>query len=271
MPRRRMVDPFFWNDRKVGKLSRDERSLILGCVGHADDDGRLEADPSYLKAMIFKYDEDLDSAVVKELRDSCLSKMQSWPANHPYRMVLYTSSDEEYIFFPAWGATNKPSHPTESQLPAPPPELIPIFSSPCPEELAKPSGVAPSQSRSGQSSQGKVRLDESREVQEDFTNYLNSEKDLTDFLTQTLTEYLPRGPTHVMSVVKKLWLQGTSQEIGEDVFQVVYLALRKYPPRVLAKSLVKGMRYSPNKVKPAKYIQTVFDEQMREYEKEHPP
>jgi len=82
-----MVDPFFWNDRKVGKLSRDERSLIVGCVGHADDEGRLEADPAYLKAMIFKYDEDLDSAVVKKLRDSCLSKMQSWPPNHPYRMV----------------------------------------------------------------------------------------------------------------------------------------------------------------------------------------
>ena len=268
MPRRRMVDPFFWNDRKVGKLSRDERSLIVGCVGHADDEGRLEADPAYLKAMIFKYDEDLDSAVVKKLRDSCLSKMQSWPPNHPYRMVLYTSSDEEYIFFPAWGATNRPSHPTESQLPAPPPELLPIFSSPSPEELTKPSGVTPSQSRSGQSSQGKVSIGQVSEVQEDFANFLNSETDLTDFLTKTLTKYLPRGPTWAVEVLHKLWKQALGQPMSQSVFNLTAQAVKKYPVPVLARSYVKAIKYGGGKTGSWKYLDKILEEQMQ---KEHPP
>ncbi|GAI89517.1 unnamed protein product, partial [marine sediment metagenome] len=84
MPRRRMVDPLFWDDHYIATLTRDERILVLGCTGNADDEGRLKAHPAYLKASIFMYDDDLDASDVEKLRDSCLTKMKPWPNTHPY-------------------------------------------------------------------------------------------------------------------------------------------------------------------------------------------
>lgn len=285
MPRRRMIDPFFWDDHKVGKLSRDERSLIVGCVGHADDEGRLEANPPYLKATIFKYDDDLDNAAVKKLRDSCLDKMQSWPADHPYRMVPYSSSDEEYICFPAWDTTNRPSHPTKSRLPAPSPEPLPIFSSASPEEITKPSREAPPQSRSGQSSQGKDSIGQVSVVQEDFAKFLDSENDLTDFLMTTLNKHMsagrqrarqsPEGATPEreravaaqwgMPIIEKFWTQATGGKLSGGVWQGAYAALQKYPVEIVARAFVKAGPYGGGKHKSWKYIQTIIDEEMEKH------
>lgn len=293
MPRRRMIDPFFWDDHKVGKLSRDERSLIVGCIGHADDEGRLEANPPYLKATIFKYDDDLDNAAVKKLRDSCLAKMQSWPANHPYRMVPYSSSDEEYICFPAWDATNRPSHPTKSRLPAPSPELLPILSSASPEDIAKPSGESPEglRPRSGQSSQGKGSIGQVSAVQEDFTKFLDLENDLTDFLMTTLTKNICAGRARALEaggdpggagpgeltpeteaavrmnwgiqVLKKCWKDGVGEDMPTAIFDGARKALKQYPLEVVAKAFAKGVRYKGGKHKSWKYIQTIIDEEIQ--------
>lgn len=261
MPRRRMTDPFFWSDHKVGRLSRDERSLVAGCMGHSDDKGRIEANPAYLKAMIFKYDDDLDNTAVKDLRDSCLKKMQSWPTTHPYRMVLYSNADEEYIFFPAFNATNKPSHPTESQLPPPPLESLPIFSREEHEPLPTSAGNTPSQVRSGQSSLGKVREGQGRGVQEDFTKFLDSEKDLTDFLTQTLEIYAGRGAVWLLEVLKKLWQQAIGEPMKQPVFELTLNAVKKYPIPVLARAYVKAVKYKGGKYSSYKYIEKILEEQ----------
>ncbi len=278
MPRRRMIDPFFWNDRKLARLSRDERSLVIGCVGHADDEGRLEADPAYLKAMIFKYDEDLDNTAVQELRDKCLSEMSTWPPTHPYHMVLYQSSDEEYIFFPNWNVTNRPSHPSKSQLPPPPPESLPIFSRASPEEHPKASAL-------GQSSQGKGSIGQVSAVQEDFAKFLVSEKDLTDFLLTTLTKYISAGRARALEaeggpdklspeteakvrmswgiqVLEKCWKDGVGEDIPTRIFEGARGALKDYPLEVVARAFAKGVRYKGGKHKSWKYIQTIIDEEM---------
>lgn len=255
MPRRRMIDPFFWNDRKVGKLSRDGRSLIVGCVGQADDDGRLQADPAFLKSAIYKYDDDLDPTAVKELRDKCLSEMSTWPPTHPYRMVLYQSSDEEYIFFPSWNATNRPSHPSKSQLPPPPPESLPIFSGIPPEELPKPSAL-------GQVSQVKGSIGQVSAVQEDFRKYLDSEKDLTDFLTTTLTKYMPRGPTWTVEVLQQLWVQALGDRMKSAPLEVTLMAAKTYPVPVLARAYTKAVKYRGGKYNTAKYLEKILKEQM---------
>jgi len=266
-----MMDPFFWSDHKVGRLTRDERTLVLGCIGHTDDKGRLEANPAYLKAMIFKYDDDLDITSVKELRDACLDKMQPWPVNHPYRMLLYCNTGEEYIFFPNFSATNKPSHPTESQLPSPPPDILPTFSGEKPEELQTSSGESPSQVRSGQSSLGQVRLGQVRAVQEDFTKFLDSEKDLTDFLMTRLKEYMPAAPQQAMSVVKQMWRQVTNVEMDSSSFQAIFPKLKTCPLQTFAASVVKSAKYSIGKKKPANYILAVFDDQMKGETRERSP
>lgn len=269
MPRRRMLDPSFFDDTDIAKLTRDERLFLLGCIRNADDDGRLNGHPAYLKAEVFMYDEDIDLERMRQIKDSTLEKMQAWQQDNLWRLIPYHNADHDYLYFPRWSQQQRPSHPTPSKLPEPP--ALPNHSRITPEPVPSDAGVTPPQSSVGQSSLGKVSIVKSSGVLEDFTEFLHSESDLTDFLTTTLTKYLPRGPTQTMPVLKKLWLQATRQEMDGDVFQVVYMSLQKYPLPVLAKSLVKGVKYSPGKVKPAKYLQTVFEEQMKEYEKEHPP
>ncbi len=175
MPRRRMIGPDFWNDHHVGTLSRDERVFLLGCVGNADDEGRLIGHAAYLKAGIFMYDDDLTTTQVQEMKQGCLDKMASWPITHPYRLTPYQNSNEEYLFFPNWGEHQKPSHPAKSKLPAPSLETLPIFSQQSHEEVPKDSRESPSQDRLGQSSLGKVSLGKVSAVPEDFTRYLSKE------------------------------------------------------------------------------------------------
>jgi hypothetical protein len=259
-----MIDPDFWNDGRVKRLSPTERLLFIGMVSHADDEGRLLADPAFLRSKIFPYD-DFTLEDIKSMRDHILKTNPN--------LQLYQNAGEDYLYFRKWPRYQKPSHPQPSKLPQPPELLEPVqeqSQEPIPEQDQPQTRTIPSQVRLGQSSLGKVRLGKVRAVPEDFTEFLHSEKDLTDFMTTTLTEYMPRGPTQVMPVIQKLWLQA-GREMSKDVFQVVYSSLQKYPIPVLAKSLVKAVKYSPGKTKPANYIQTVFKEQMKEYEKERPP
>lgn len=271
MPRRRMIGPEFWDDEYVGKLTDTERVSIMGCLGNADDEGRLKGSGAYLKAAIFMYDDEKTPDSCSNLKQTLIHKMESWPLNHPYLIIGYQNTEAEYLCFPNWPQTNKPSHPTTSKLPPPPLETLPIFSSEPQEDRPTPSGDPPSQVSLGQSSLGKDRLGKVSVVQEDFTKLLDNEQDLTDYLTTTLTHYMPLGPTQLMPVIKKLWLQGTGREMSGDVFQVIYMSLSKYPLPVLVTSMVKSVKYSVGKRKPANYIQSVLNEQMKEYEKSHPP
>lgn len=158
MPRRRMIDPVFWDDHYIGMLSRDERLFLIGCIGNADDEGRLKGHPAYLKASIFMYDDDLSTTAIQEIKGSCLEKMANWPRVHPHRLVMYQNSSEEYLAFPNWSDTQKPSHPTPSKLPAAPPDVLSTSSSSSPDDFESNSGEAPPQYSVGKYSVGKVSV-----------------------------------------------------------------------------------------------------------------
>lgn len=110
MPRRRMMDPSFFDDTHVARLTRDERLFLLGCIRNSDDEGRLKAHPAYLKAEIFMYDEDIDLEKMTQIRDATLEKMKGWPKDNLWRMILYQSSDDVSFTFPI-GFSSR-SHPT---------------------------------------------------------------------------------------------------------------------------------------------------------------
>ena len=243
-----MIAPSFWDDHYIGKLSSDERLFILGCVSSADDEGRLKkVNPAYLKAAIFMYD-DKDVSAVQNLKESCLSKMEAWPENHPYRMVPYQNAGEDYLCFPRWGDTQRPSHPTKSKLPTPPPEVLPLFSRETPEALKQPSRETPPQSSL---------------VQEDFTEFFDSETDLTDFLTTTLAKYASRGAVWLSEVLRQFWGQRTGGEMSDTVFQVAYTAVKDHPPDVLARAFVKAAKYGRGKTNPARYLRKVLEEKAK--------
>jgi hypothetical protein len=266
-----MIEPTIWEDHYVAELSRDERLLLLGCVSNADDEGRLRGHPAYLKAAIFMYDADLTPEKIEELRQCCLNKMQAWPKSHPLLLLPYENSNQEYLVFPNWLDIQKPSHPSKSKLPAPPLETLPIFSREPTEPLTKGSREIPSQSRSGQSSLGQFSLGQVSVVQEDFTKYLDSEKDLTDFLTMTLTKYMPRGPIWAVEVLCKLWQQCVGQEMNQAVFELTNKVVKEYPVPVLAGSYVKAVKYRGGKRGSPKYLDKILKEQAAKESNKGPP
>lgn len=273
MARRRMIDPFFRSDPTMGSLPLVERFFILSCVSQADDEGRLEGHPASLKAEIFRYDDDLDKNAVKELRDSCLAKMKDWPPTHPYLIALYSNSHQEFLCFPNWGATNKPSHPTKSQLPAPPLELLPIFSRTSPEELANPpaqaeaslsrtspEGLAPppgtGQVRSVKSSLSKVNVG-------DFTKIVD-ETEMTDTLIGLLLSAAagPGPRLREAAILKEFWRQLIGEEMNSIIYQFTITATQDYPPAVLARAYAKAVKYKGGKTGSYKYIDVILKEEM---------
>lgn len=113
MPRQRFIHPDFWKDPTIGKLSPIERLFFIGCFSNADDEGRLPGDPSYLKAIIFPYD-NFSQRKVKLIRDRVVSICRN--------LVLYQVDGQEYLAFRKWHEYQKPRYPKASKCP-PPPEI----------------------------------------------------------------------------------------------------------------------------------------------------
>jgi len=107
-----MIDPDFWTDSKLGKANRDERLLFIGLFSNADDEGRIMAEPAYLKSIIFPYDDDITSSHVKEMRDHL--------AQINRNVTLYENSGEPYIQLQKWSTHQKPRYPKPSRFPPPP-------------------------------------------------------------------------------------------------------------------------------------------------------
>lgn len=57
MARIRTIKPKFWDDLKVGRLSRDARLLYIGMWNFADDCGVIIGDLIWLKSKVFPYDQ----------------------------------------------------------------------------------------------------------------------------------------------------------------------------------------------------------------------
>ena len=56
MARKRMIDPSIWTSESFMSLRNRQRLLFIGLISHADDYGKLKADPKSLKAKIFAGD-----------------------------------------------------------------------------------------------------------------------------------------------------------------------------------------------------------------------
>ena len=267
----------------MAQLSRDERLYLIGCLRNADDEGRLIGHPAYLKSEIFRYDEDIDLARMEEIKAATIEKMRTWRPENVWLLKDYKNGNHDYLYFPNFYQFNKPSHPTSSKLPTPPsgeaPEPLP---SPSGEVTREPQENVESASAVGQSSQGKVKLDKDRVVQEDFSKYFDNKSDLTDFLRKTLTSYMSSGlaaarqaPGGVtpereaataaqwgIPVLEKFWEQAVGTKLSGVIWQGAYKALQEYPVEVVASAFVKASRYKGGKHKSWKYFETIINEEM---------
>lgn len=57
MARNRMIKPKFWDDTKIGRLTRDARLLYIGLWNFSDDVGVVIGDSIWLKSKVFPYDQ----------------------------------------------------------------------------------------------------------------------------------------------------------------------------------------------------------------------
>lgn len=109
MARKRMIDPSFWDDLNVAKLSIPARLCFIGMVSNADDEGRIEADPRYIKRAVFGFDDHLTSnevaSFLAEIETSCPS------------VVFYHVDGRALVSFTNWKQYQYIQKPQPSRLP----------------------------------------------------------------------------------------------------------------------------------------------------------
>ena len=113
MARKRFIDPNFWTDIEISKLTPMERLLFIGCFSNADDEGRLPGNPAYLRSAIFPYD-DISLGDIQGMRDNIIEKCKN--------LVIYEVDGNEFLAFRKWSRYQSPRYPKPSQFPAPPTE-----------------------------------------------------------------------------------------------------------------------------------------------------
>jgi hypothetical protein len=125
MANRRMLDGAFWEDRKVqSRLSLAARYLFIGLISNADDEGRVCADPVWLKSRIFLY----DAITVDEVRTALEEIAATCPSVH-----LYESDGDPYIAFLKWSTYQSIKNARPSAIPAPSVSSTPAKGKPGPK------------------------------------------------------------------------------------------------------------------------------------------
>jgi hypothetical protein len=111
----RSVKPEFWDDRKLARrTSRDARLLYIALWNLADEHGRLNGDPQWIKGQAFSYDDDLDAgAVAKLLEELCAPAVGA--------VIAYEDDGDPYLFLPKLARHQRlEPEKVKSRLPAPP-------------------------------------------------------------------------------------------------------------------------------------------------------
>lgn len=107
MARKRMIDPNFWTDEKLGECSAIERLLFMGLISNADDEGYGRANPKLLKAFIFPYDDLRASDIEKSLLHLGGLNM----------VALFKYDEQTYYYLPNFLRHQTINKPTKSTFP----------------------------------------------------------------------------------------------------------------------------------------------------------
>lgn len=103
MARIRTIKPKFWDDLKVGRLSRDARLLYIGMWNFADDCGVIIGDLIWLKSKVFPYDQIQVQQFEKWIKELEINGF----------IYLFSHSGEEFIYLPTFSrhqVINKPNY-----------------------------------------------------------------------------------------------------------------------------------------------------------------
>lgn len=115
MARKRMIDPNFWRDEKIGELEPIARLIFIGLWNFADDNGVGRANPKLLKADILPYD---DTFRVSDFQ-KCLDKLSMFKL-----ITLYEIEEQKYYYINNFLKYQTINRPTPSKLPLPSESLL---------------------------------------------------------------------------------------------------------------------------------------------------
>lgn len=109
MARNRMIKPKFWDDAKIGRISRDARLLYIGMWNFCDDLGVIRADSVWIKSKIFPFDQmqiqQFDKICQEILRNGFIS--------------LFSYKDEEFYYLPKFSLHQKINKPNYEEVNVP--------------------------------------------------------------------------------------------------------------------------------------------------------
>lgn len=109
MARKRMIDPDFWRDEKVSKLSYECRLLFIGIWNFADDEGIFKGHPALLSSEVFPYDN-----ISAQKMSAMLGKL-----SEQNLIYLYNNKGQDYGIVLNFKKHQTISHPQPSSEPMP--------------------------------------------------------------------------------------------------------------------------------------------------------
>ncbi len=110
MPRIRSIKPELPENEALGRVCRDARLLYVLMTTHADDEGRLRANPRYLAHTLFPYDTDAEEGIVSWIRQLEMQRLA----------LTYSYDGQAYVALLSWHTDQRIDKPQASRLPAPP-------------------------------------------------------------------------------------------------------------------------------------------------------
>ena len=112
MARQRMIWPEIWDSEQVADLTDFEFRIYIGLISHADDDGRLPANPVVLASKIFTMAAKENTPA--KIR-SAIERMEMLKL-----VAVYGGGDRAYVAHPKWTVWQRIEKPRKSKYPAPP-------------------------------------------------------------------------------------------------------------------------------------------------------
>ena len=107
----RTVKAILWRDRALARCSLPARYLFVGLIGHADDQGRMDADPRLVRSLIFPYDENV---TVEDVERGLAALAEAGV------IVRYEVDGDPYLALPAWNRYQRIRGAEPSRVPPPP-------------------------------------------------------------------------------------------------------------------------------------------------------
>lgn len=123
MARIRAIKPDFWLDEEIASWPHVTRLAYIGLWNEADDEGRLRANPAYLKNRLFPYEPKLAIEAVLQ------------PIISAEKLIVYVVGAQTYGFLPKFTDHQVINHPSPSKLP------------PLTDDSRKPPVILPDESR----------------------------------------------------------------------------------------------------------------------------